>query len=308
MDEKSYPLVIPVILQDLPTVLNNIQYYLAYLPINKVFFIGPEEIKPHLPTKRKYFFINENDIVDISKLNKTFYDLCDERTKMSRIGWYIQQFIKMAFSMYCEDEYYLLWDSDTIPTKRVEMFSPEGKPFFDCKSEFHKPYFDTIKRLLPSIGKEIKESFISEHMLVKTHLMKELIHEIELNQYIRGDNFMEKILYAISPMVIGQSGFSEFETYGSYVVKSYPEFYEIRKWNSLRWGSFFFENKKMLDWQLDWLSKYYNAVSFEKNQDVTLIGKILKPKLLPFINPRILDIVSLLPRSLNYIGRLIRQR
>lgn len=43
-----------------------------------------------------------------------------------RFGWYYQQFLKMEFarSRYAKD-YYLIWDSDTIPLNPVSFLTPE---------------------------------------------------------------------------------------------------------------------------------------------------------------------------------------
>ena len=49
--------------------------------------------------------------------------------------------------MICQENYYLIWDSATIPVKEVKMFNNDSKPFFDLKTEYHKPYFITMKRI-----------------------------------------------------------------------------------------------------------------------------------------------------------------
>ena len=48
----------------------------------------------------------------------------------------------------------LIWDADTIPIKEVKMFGNDGKPIFDVKTEYHKPYFITLKRIFPKLGKK----------------------------------------------------------------------------------------------------------------------------------------------------------
>ena len=109
---------------------------------------------------------------------------------------YIQQFIKMQFSRYTSDEYYLVWDSDTIPVKDIAMFSrtPPQKPYFDIKTEFHQPYFTTISKLFPDVKRQVNASFISEHMLINARYMREMIDEIENNTELQGENFQEKII------------------------------------------------------------------------------------------------------------------
>jgi hypothetical protein len=98
------------------------------------------------------------------------------------------------------------------------------KCFFTMKSEHHVPYFKTINVLFDgAIFKLTNKSFIAEHMMVDKDIMMEIIRKIESNRKINGNKFYEKILYAIDDNEIAGSGFSEFETYGNYVLKYYPE-------------------------------------------------------------------------------------
>ena len=48
----------------------------------------------------------------------------------------------MSYSRICKDEYYLLWDSNTIPIRPINMFK-NGHPLFDMKLEHHTQYFVT---------------------------------------------------------------------------------------------------------------------------------------------------------------------
>ncbi len=133
------------------------------------------------------------------------------------------------------------------------------------KTEYHKPYFNTIKRLFPFEIKFSNRSYISEHMMVKTEYMKNLITDIENNSKLPGKLFWEKILMAIDVKDIHRSGFSEFETYGSYVDTKYPNIYHHRVWNSIRNAKFFLGNLENLNENdILWLSKDYYALSFEK--------------------------------------------
>ena len=83
----------------------------------------------------------------------------EERNVYLRIGWYFQQFLKMGFanSKYC-NEYYLSWDSDTLPLSRITFFEEEH-PIFTMKKEYHKPYFNTMYKLL-GLKKTVGFSFI----------------------------------------------------------------------------------------------------------------------------------------------------
>lgn len=261
--------------KDLDKLLNNSNWLKKFLPISKIIVIGPEEIQNKLPQDRVFTFINENHYSDFNRIKEL---ICQRTGKISgRTGWYVQQFIKMAYSISCEQEYYLIWDSDTIPVKPVAMFLG-NKPYFDCKTEYHRPYFDTLKKLFPGLDKNNNMSFISEHMLVKTEYMKALIHDIEMNEDIPGENFQEKIIYSIAPEEISGSGFSEFETYGTYVTAKYPDQYVMREWHSMRDGGCFFD-ETLSDEDVNWLRRYYDAVSLEKWSERSIFAKVVQTHL-----------------------------
>ena len=209
-------------------------------------------------------FIEENLLVPKEKLKELFYEIGIEN--LNRTGWYEQQFLKMAYSRICNNEFYLIWDSDTFPIKPVNMFE-NSNPIFDMKKEHHSPYFTTLSRLIPDLQYS-KMSYISEHMLVKTEYMKKLLNEIENNNNLPGNLFWEKIILSIDKNDILLSGFSEFETYGSYVDNRFPNVYKHRNWYSKRDAARFFGNiDNMEEKDFTWLSKDYDALSFENWDD-----------------------------------------
>ena len=185
-------------------------------------------------------------------------------------GWYYQQFLKMQYSVVCSDEYYMVWDGDTVPCRDINMFSAEtGQPYLDLKHEHHPEYFETMGKILPGFKKVIERSFISEHMLINTKIMRNLISDIEKNDSIEGTRFWEKIINCIEPEKIYDSSFSEFETYGTYVALRHPSVYKLREWHSFRLGASFFEIDTISDRDFQWLGKDFDAISFEKDQSVS---------------------------------------
>ena len=114
------------------------------------------------------------------------------------------------------------------------------------------------------IFQNIKYSYISEHMLIKTEYMKTLWDIIESNNNWPGKNYWEKIILSIDKEVILNSGFSEFETYVTFIDNYFPNAYKHRMWFSRRdmtkyVGSIYNLSEK----DLKWLSKDYNAITFE---------------------------------------------
>ena len=168
--------------------------------LKNIVFIGYEKIESLIKEKKtKYeepiIFINEKKLIDIDKIKNLINNR--KRKAYERAGWYIQQFLKMEYYKICKDKYYLIWDGDTVPIRNINMLNDKKQPYFDLKEEYHEPYFNTMKKLIPDLRKQQKYSFISEHMLVKTEIMKDLINRINNNKKIDGENWYEKVINSI---------------------------------------------------------------------------------------------------------------
>ena len=191
-------LVIPTISKDFYKIANNFKFYINYIKgINNVVLIGNERIKSLIKENNSSVnfpinFINEKALLDVDKIKQ----LIKKRniTAEKRSGWYIQQFLKMIYCKICQDKYYLVWDSDTIPVKEINMFKYNGKPFFDVKTEYTEPYFSAMKNIFPELGKIYNYSFISEHMIINAKLMENMINRIANNKNLLGDTWYEKII------------------------------------------------------------------------------------------------------------------
>lgn len=254
----KYDLVIPT--NNINTFLNNKDYFKKFLKYSKIILISPSSIVLNKTVDDSILFINEDSLIKKQKINEFLIKMRSFST--NRDGWYEQQFLKMAYSRICKNEYYLIWDCDTIPIKPIEMFE-NGKPIFGMKEEHHIPYFQTINRLFPLLNIS-NGSYISEHMIIKTQYMKNLIDQIEANTKLSGQTFWEKILMAIDGRNIHLSGFSEYELYGTYVDNIYPNYYIKRNWHSVRNAKNWFGSPKNLDQNdINWLSQYYYALTFE---------------------------------------------
>lgn len=66
------------------------------------------------------------------------------------------------------------------------------------------------------IFQNIKYSYISEHMLIKNEYMKTLWDIIE-NNNLPDKKYWKKIVLSIDKEVILNSGFSDFENYGTFI-------------------------------------------------------------------------------------------
>ncbi len=263
-------MIMPVIPEDYNRVSRNYESFFKLLPIDSIVFIGPAPLKHEIENTMRenpsldLSFINENDLIPFDDLMDAMKRrLASEGYVMdrnSRPGWYYQQFLKMAYSRICENEYYMSWDADTIPLREIEMFNQDGRPCFDIKPEYQAGYFNTLKKLF-GFGKIIGESFVSEHMLFSKKLMLEMLEELE-ELPLPGEPFFEKIFFAIG-LEDMKLGFSEFETYGTWTAMRHNDAYGLRKWSSFRKGSCFTESSRLNDEDRKWLSKDYDSITFE---------------------------------------------
>jgi GT2 family glycosyltransferase len=261
-----------------PRLISNFNY-------GKICFIGAHEVGDIAMNderiKDNSGWIDENALIPFDDVHRCMAErlsrvLNGEPLARGVTGWYYQQFLKMQYSSVCKDEYYMVWDGDTVPCRKISMFSKEtGQPYLDLKHEYHPEYFETLGKLLPGFGKVIERSFISEHMLIKCDIMKNLIADIEQNDSIPGTKFWEKIINCIEPEIIFDSAFSEFETYGTYVALRAPNVYKLREWHSFRLGASFFDMDTICDRDFEWLGRDFDAISFEKGQQVSEDNKNL---------------------------------
>ncbi len=121
--------------------------FLDNMPYGNIRFIGSEKVfeiaKTNESIRKRISWTDENDLI----LFDDVYNLMSERLKevlngeklaRAAAGWYYQQFLKMQYAYVCEDEYYMVWDGDTVPCRKINMFSAEtGQPYLDLKHEYH---------------------------------------------------------------------------------------------------------------------------------------------------------------------------
>lgn len=272
-------LIIPITKTDAPALVHNIQYIMDYLPIKKIVLIGANDIRDVMPNNKLINYIDENTLypgMDYEHIREMMIELCGTGR---RAGWYFQQFIKMAYSTQCKDEYYLIWDADTTPITFIDFFDKDtGKPFlaFRRHEKCDEPFYPVMEKLLPDnvLKKNVQESYIAEHLLVNCRIMMELISDIEKNDSLKGNFFYEKILNAVDRRVLNLSGFSEFETYATYVQYRYPDFYIERFWKNLRNGKTYFGNNPTKE-QYSWASGDFITLSLEDYDRQYLICKLL---------------------------------
>ena len=268
MEPVKYDGIIVITPADLERVRCILPRMRQYLPVDKLVFVGSEDVgeivrgMPEIDAE----FINENDIIPFDEVNRIILDILGiDSVHRGVTGWYYQQFLKMAYSRICKNDYYMVWDGDTVPCGEFSMFKADTNiPYLDVKHELCEEYFITMEKLFPGFCKVIRKSFVSEHMLFKCDIMQRLLADIDSNESLQGGTFYERILRSVRKDALCSNSFSEFETYGTYVAFKCPDAYMLRDWHSMRIGSIFFIPEKMTDDDFIWLNKDFNAISFEK--------------------------------------------
>lgn len=131
---------------------------------------------------------------------------------LARMGWYYQQFIKLAvMHAALPEETVLIWDADTVPLRPLRFADARGRLLFYRGSEYHRPYFRAINQLL-SLEKVVDYSFVAQCFPVKGRWAAEFFEEIEARHK---KWWLDAILDIIDFQE--ESGFSEYETIGTFL-------------------------------------------------------------------------------------------
>jgi FkbM family methyltransferase len=135
----------------------------------------------------------------------------------ARTGWYLQQIIKLrALAETGEDDVAVIWDADTVPLRRLNFVDGLGRLVHWKGTEDCRPYFTAIERLL-GMEKAVGYSFIAQCLAIRGRWMREFIDLIERRH---GRPWIEAILASID--FSQTSGFSEYETLGTFLAHKHP--------------------------------------------------------------------------------------
>jgi hypothetical protein len=192
-----------------------------FLPMH----IQADEFLVYVPDSQVHgFTLITNPLVKVvpeSKLGKPFESaLRRELVKVGnvqRFGWYYQQLLKIAALVVSPADQTVIWDADCIPVRPISLFSEKGVPLYMKSEEHHMPYFEVAKALL-GVEKVSAHSFIVPGFPARKAWIAEFINELESKN--SGLKWHDAIIS--KSYLAQQSGFSEFETLGTWVSQRKP--------------------------------------------------------------------------------------
>lgn len=178
--------------------------------IKNIFIVAPfssEILK--ISEKLGCIYINENTLTDIKKIDITY-----KVNGIDRSGWLYQQILKLSSDKISTQEHFLILDSDTILTKK-HNFIYKNKIIFNHSDEYHLPYYAAFRKIF-GYDKVSSLSFVCHYMLFTKKYLKEMKREMaSQNNSTWEKAIISNVLYNES------SGFSEYETYGNFMLKNH---------------------------------------------------------------------------------------
>ncbi len=139
-----------------------------------------------------------------------------------RVGWYVQQLIKLYAGLYIPHlmNRYVVWDADTFLMRPMKMFANvHGGAFFCTTGQYHLPYFKHMNQLHPQLKRvRVNESGICNFMPMFLPFVQELFDFVKHNQQKLFDE-----VFIDSIDIRENSGASEFEIYYNYLLTFHPD-------------------------------------------------------------------------------------
>lgn len=254
----------PCVLVAEESVINTIRLAIIglqkYSDVNRIDVIVPDHQENLFYDRLKFLNVNiipETELVPENEIKQIKNKL---GVMKIRFGWYLQQFLKWEYRRICNSNEYLIWDADTVLVRKSDFFCDKVSNF-NMANEYHKPYFNTTERAF-GLSRQVEQSFISQYMLIKVEILNELIETCKTNT---SQPWFLSLLEHIGKT--DPSEFSEYETYGNYVLRHNPSYkinFKKDKW--FRYGSDIFtlgENTEFTD--LEKKFRKYNYVAFERH-------------------------------------------
>lgn len=206
--------VIVVMKKDLATLdlcIDSVRRNLLH-PIGTVFIVSPvsEEIVG-FSTRKQCRFVCEDNVLPIRRTDINYLGPDGQ----DRSGWLFQQLLKYGMSDLVEQEHYFVIDADTVLVT-PQRFEDDGRLLLLHSDEYHPPYFSVCGNLL-RMNPTILLSCVAHQMLFSVPRLQAMFAHISSITHDWWKSILVNVDYS------DNSGFSEFETYGQWCMKEYPE-------------------------------------------------------------------------------------
>ena len=216
-------IVIPSIDKDvdtLPHVIESVRRNVMH-PLGSIYVISPESEKiRQICSAYGCQNILEDTLLPINKSNIDY-----NIGGITRSGWLFQQFLKLSGDLFCEQDNYLVIDSDTLLIK-PQVFEFRGKFVMNYSNEYHLPYFDIYERLF-GFRTPCPVSFTSHHILVNISILRQLKDDLLKKN---GLIWYEAIINSLDTSEL--SGHSDYDTYGHYALGMMKERFCLHYWHN----------------------------------------------------------------------------
>lgn len=232
-------------------VLENIQanHYTVIVPDSQVALFAGVTSAPYTVKSESQFVGNAKE-----KIARTL-----SKNNQDRVGWYLQQFVKIAAVLAHQDnDLVLIWDADTVPVNPLHFIAKDGRLVYYKGSEHRKSYFVFIEKAL-GLKRTQDFSFIAQSLIMRVDWARALFQSLENKTKLP---WMDAILSQLDPAE--PAGFAEFETLGSWIWHHHRDEIMVTDRSWYRNGYSMVGNPLGLSASV-WrgLAKRYDFVSFE---------------------------------------------
>ena len=227
--------------ENIPIILENYKRFKKIYGKINIFIICPK--KDVLFFKKKLNFeefhhISEDEILSFQIFQKIFIKTSKnykfKKNFKKRLSWYYQQILKLSFCFFFISKFQkslLLWDADTIITKKISFVEGTRSTYFGTFNEFHESYFKTNKKLLGTLPKYFISSVVQFAHITATEnskMMKKLrVKKSNINVIAK---FISKLIFEKifqNNKYYNGSLFSEYEFIGNSNQISYPKIQKL---------------------------------------------------------------------------------
>jgi hypothetical protein len=195
-------------------------------------FVEADEYRVYVPSSEVEAFLSITDpaiqVLSEDSLGASYAlrlkNAVDSAENVNRYGWYLQQFHKLEALRINPADRLVIWDADCVPVDEIKFFDSNNVPIYTTSKEHHRPYFAMIHRLL-GLSRVQSQSFVGPGFPILRGWVEDFIREVEA----RNDGFTWFDAIISQTDLSLMSGFSEFETLGTWITNSHPDGWKTSK-------------------------------------------------------------------------------